>query len=217
MSDTDNTQIALFPIPELVAFPGTVVPLHVFEPRYRAMVNDAVRDERMIGVCHTRKEIRPGKDGQSLEEALSSNQATYQPHEVFSAGLVEIVDTTSDGRIHANIMVEERYRIVSEVQTLPYRIVEAEIVEDEPETDGAVESQSKINDILIDLVSTQNPKVATLLRDPEWADQTPAEFSFKVFQFLRFDPDLMQDILESTKPTERLKIIESILTAATSR
>ena len=33
-------EVALFPIPDLVAFPGTVIPLHVFEPRYRKMVHD---------------------------------------------------------------------------------------------------------------------------------------------------------------------------------
>lgn len=209
-----NTEIALFPIPDLVAFPGTIVPLHVFEPRYRQMVNDSVQDGRMIGVCHTRKQIRAGKKDQSLEEALSSNQATYQPFDVFSAGPVDVVDTTSDGRIHANIQIEERYRIKREVQTLPYRIVEAEVLSDEEDGEGGVELMTRINDALVDLVSSQNPKVATLLRDPDWVGQSPAEFSFKVFNFLRFDPDLMQDILESTRPVERLELIESILGAA---
>ena len=45
-------EVALFPIPDLVAFPGTVIPLHVFEPRYRKMVHDCVESGRKIGVCH---------------------------------------------------------------------------------------------------------------------------------------------------------------------
>jgi Lon protease-like protein len=92
-------EIALFPIPGMVAFPGTIVPLHVFEPRYRQMVTDAVEQNRMIAVCHTKKEIRPAKDGQSMQDALKNNQATYQPVEVFSAGICEIIDTTADGRV----------------------------------------------------------------------------------------------------------------------
>ena len=50
---SDREEISLFPIPNVVAFPGTVMPLHVFEPRYRALINDAVDQNRMIGVCHT--------------------------------------------------------------------------------------------------------------------------------------------------------------------
>ncbi|MDZ7684537.1 MAG: LON peptidase substrate-binding domain-containing protein [Gammaproteobacteria bacterium] len=199
-----TTEIALFPIPELVAFPGTVVPLHVFEPRYRTMVHDAVRDERMIGVCHTKKQIHPGKSGQSLNEALSSNQATYQPCDVFSAGRVEIVEMTEDGRIHANIYVRKRFRIKREVQTLPYRIVEAEVLEDEADQVETAEQLARVNEQLIAVVSSQNPRVVTMLRDPDWSRQTTAQFTFKVFQFLRFDPELMQTILESRKPAERL-------------
>ena len=40
--ETNVEEVALFPIPDLVAFPGTVIPLHVFEPRYRKMVHDCV-------------------------------------------------------------------------------------------------------------------------------------------------------------------------------
>ena len=70
-------EVALFPIPDVVTFPGTVVPLHVFEPRYRQMVNDAVERNMMIGVCHTRKQIRAAKTNMTQAEALSTNQATY--------------------------------------------------------------------------------------------------------------------------------------------
>ena len=60
-----ETEIALFPIPELVAFPGTVIPLHVFEPRYRKMVHDCSSSGRMIGICHTVKEIHAAKPKQT--------------------------------------------------------------------------------------------------------------------------------------------------------
>ena len=69
-------EVALFPIPSMVAFPGTVMPLHVFEPRYRQMVTDAVEQDRMIAVCHTKKEIRPARDGQTMQDALKNNRAS---------------------------------------------------------------------------------------------------------------------------------------------
>lgn len=213
--------VALFPIPNLVAFPGTVVPLHVFEPRYRQLVNESIEQQRLIGVPNTRKQIHAGRKHDSVEEALASNQATYQPFEVFSAGLAEIVETTEDGRIHALIRVEQRFRIREEVQTLPYRIVEAEQLPDEPDDaqagspEDSRELQREINERLVRMVSGQSPELADALRKEEWLAQTPAEFSFKVFQFLRFDPDLMQMILETTRPGERLRIIDQVLQGAT--
>ena len=63
-------EVALFPIPNMVAFPGTKVPLHVFEQRYRAMIHDCVRDQRMLAISHTRKQISDNKPHQDLTEVL---------------------------------------------------------------------------------------------------------------------------------------------------
>lgn len=102
-----------------LGFPGTVVPLHVFEPRYRQLVRDCVRDDRMVGICHTRKTIRKAKRNQTVTEMLSSNQATYQPQEIFSAGECEIIEPTDDGRIMARITMRQRLVIIKDVQSLP--------------------------------------------------------------------------------------------------
>jgi Lon protease-like protein len=209
--------VALFPIPDVVAFPGTVVPLHVFEPRYRQMVNDAVDEHRMIGVTNTRKQIHAGRKHDTVAEALASNQATYQPHEVFSAGHCEVLNRTEDGRIHLVVRAEKRLRLVSEVQTLPYRIVEAEVVLDEPEPEEENRAlQQSINDRLLALVSSQDPSLAEAMTEEKWVSLPPAEFSFKVFQFLRFGPDLMQALLESTRASERLETIDEVLQSVVS-
>ena len=214
---TDSVEIALFPIPQSVTFPGTVQSLHVFEPRYRTMIHDAVRDGRMIGVCHTRKEIKAAPDGQTVEELLASNQATYQPHSVFSAGRCEIVEILADGRIGVNIHCEARYRILSEVQTLPYRIVVAEPLADEGEGAQCYDALQEVNELLADLLGNRDPRALAVLRHEQWLAQTPAEFSFKIFQFLSFDADIMQDILETTSPCDRLAQISHVLKSARAR
>jgi Lon protease-like protein len=210
---TQSTEIALFPIPDVVAFPGTVVPLHVFEPRYRRLISECVDAQRLVGVCHTRKTIRQAKPAQSLEEALSSNQSTHQPHEVFSAGAVEVKETLPDGRMLVNIDMSGRFVIRTEVQALPYRIVECDPLDDVAsgvsETD--FELQRLINARLGYLVGGENPELAEQFAAPAWTTLTPAEFSFKLFAYLRFDPDLMQTVLESRSPTERLQMVWDIL------
>lgn len=207
-------EVALFPIPGMVAFPGTIVPLHVFEPRYRQMVTDAVEQDRMIAVCHTKKEIRPAKDGQSMQDALKNNQATYQPFEVFSAGICEIIDTTADGRVYIHISMSKRLQLVHEVQTLPYRIVACRELEDVSQLvsdDELMKYQKSITDSIVKMIGKHNPAKLSEFNSDEWLELSPTEFSFKVFQLVRFDADTMQSILEVTSNLERLKMVDSLV------
>ena len=93
--------VALFPIPNLVSFPGVPRTLHVFEPRYRQMVDFCIEHQSLMGVCGTEGIVRANTREQTREEILSSNQSTYKPSAVFSAGPVELLDTLEDGRMMA--------------------------------------------------------------------------------------------------------------------
>lgn len=210
--DSRQQEVALFPIPNLVAFPGTVVPLHVFEPRYRQLVKDCLEQDRLLGVCHTQKTIRDAPRNQSPAEMLSTNQATYQPQDVFSAGPCKLIETTPDGRLLAEIHIEQRFVIKQEIQTLPYRIVACEILDDETEAEaGSDELMQQILKALVPMIARQNPEIAVQLRNTEMPAE---EFSFKVFQYLRLEPDVMQSILESRSPRTRLEMIWQIIQQA---
>lgn len=214
MAETDRLEVALFPIPNVVAFPGTVLPLHVFEPRYRKLIHDCVADHRMVGVSHVRKVIHEPAKNQTLEQTLSSNQATYQSREVFSAGRCEILETTSDGRIIARVMMSQRLLLLEEIQSLPYRIVVCEPLIDvepsEPMT-SSDDLQRLINNRLIAAVASHNPEIARELEQTEWTSLPPDEYSFRIFQFLRFDAEIMQDILEAPSANARLTMIWDVL------
>lgn len=177
-------KVALFPIPGMVAFPGTIVPLHVFEPRYRQMVTDVVEQDRMIAVCHTKKEIRPAKDGQSMQDALKNDQATYQPVEVFSAGICEIIDTTADGRVYLHISMSKRLQLVHEVQTLPYRIFACSELEDVSELasyDELMRYPKSITDSIVQMIGKHNPAKLSEFSRAEWLELSPIEFFLKFF------------------------------------
>ena len=203
-------EAALFPIPNLVAFPGTIIPLHVFEPRYRQLVKDSIEDGRMIGVCHTRKTIRDAPKNQTAEEMLNSNQATYQPQEIFSAGTCKLVDTTTDGRLLAEIHVEHRLVIQTEKQTLPYRIVLCDELVDEPDQpdQNSKQLQLEIGQALHPMIAQQDKNIADALLDPAWE---PDAFSFGIFQYLRLEPDVMQEVLETQSTYGRLELIWQIV------
>ena len=198
----------------MVVFPGTIVPLHVFEPRYRQMVDDAVETQRMIGVCNTQKLIRPAKTHQNMQDALKNNQATYQPFDIFSAGPCEIVEKTQDGRVYIHNSIEKRLKLVHEMQTLPYRIASCEEIEDDYTSEPIetlVKHQISITDSLTTLMTSNHPEKLNNFNRSEWLGLTPEEFSFKIFQFITFDPKTMQQLLEVTNSLERLEIVDSLI------
>ena len=220
--DTELLEVALFPIPNAVAFPGVDLPLHVFEPRYRSLVKDCVEHNRMLGVCHTVKAIhQPSEQKKNLEEMLNSNQTTYKPQAVFSAGECEILETLPDGRMLTNVKVSRRLEIVDELQSLPYRIVHGRPLPDKTAA-GAVQKGDEILDIeealktrvhqrFTALVAPEDERLAEALADETWLKLTPAAYSFQIFSCLRFDADVMQHILELRSPRERLQTLWQLL------
>jgi Lon protease-like protein len=194
-----------------------VVPLHVFEPRYRQLVHDCVNEDRLVAVSHTLKTIhQPNRVQQSTEEALRSNQATYKPQQVFSAGRCEILETMPDGRLLAAITMQQRLTLLNEVRSLPYRIVSCAVLKDH-DASGWNEDTSALQRIvhnrLIELVEASDQNVAEELRKPEWLACDPADYSFRIFQVLRFQADVMQYLLETDSVAERLEAIAALLEA----
>jgi Lon protease-like protein len=136
---------------------------------------------------------------------------------VFSAGTCTIIDKTNDGRVYIHISMSKRLQLVNEVQTLPYRIVACRELEDVSElvSDDALKNHQKsITDSIVKLIGKHNPAKLSEFNSDEWLELSPTEFSFKVFQLLRFDSDIMQSILEATSKLERLKMVDSLIHSA---
>ena len=63
---TTNTRLSIFPLPGALLFPGMHLPLHIFEPRYRAMVSDAMARDRRIGMIQPMSKPAAGGDAPGL-------------------------------------------------------------------------------------------------------------------------------------------------------
>jgi len=208
------TKIALFPIPGMVSFPGTTVPLHVFEPRYRAMIRDCTRDNQLIGVCHTLRQTTDNKRQQSMSEKLSSNQASFEPCHIFSAGYAQVLETTADGRLRVDIEMDARYEIVAELQSVPYKIADCQKISDheleQQQVSDAEALQRDIHSILKNIFASQSPEAEKHLDLDSWLTLSPSAYSFQIFSVLKFDGDPMQSILEMRDPLQRLQKIAEI-------
>jgi len=110
--------LPLFPLPNVVLFPNVFLPLHIFEPRYREMVSDALAGDRMIGMT-------------LLKAGRKRDHGGRPPvYPIGSSGLIAHVEHLSDGRYNIVLRGIERFRIVEEDSSVAYRRA---IVESLPE------------------------------------------------------------------------------------
>ncbi len=100
-------QIPVFPLPGALLLPRTKLPLHIFEPRYLAMLDDALKtDHRLIGM------VQP----------FESQSGKTQLHKIGCAGRVSQFTETEDGRYMITLSGISRFRVMEEVEGFtPYR------------------------------------------------------------------------------------------------
>jgi hypothetical protein len=104
--------VAAFPLPEVVFFPATILPLHIFEPRYRQMTADVLSGEGRLLVV----QLRPGWEGD-----YHGNPPTYQ---VGCVGRIQQHEQLEDGRYNLMLVGLERVSIAEYVDAgpKPYRV-----------------------------------------------------------------------------------------------
>lgn len=200
-------ELAIFPIPGCVSFPGTVVPLHVFEPRYRQMVKDCLKDQRLIAVTHTRRVISEARNAQqSIEQALNSNQATYEPTPIFGGGYLELKELLPDGRMMIEVHIENRFKLQALRQEIPYLIGQATLYEDQPSKhpSGHFEHLRRaLHETIQETLRNQSPELMPRLQTLFDSEIPLADLTFTLFSMFRMQPEVMQTILESQDPLER--------------
>src|SRR5687767_12178546 len=101
--------LPLFPLPNLVFFPSTRLPLHIFEPRYRQMISDALEADKRFGIVL----LRPGWESDYFGEPAIYGCGTV--------GTIEQAVPLDDGRFNILVHGDVRFRVVGEVGTTPYR------------------------------------------------------------------------------------------------
>jgi uncharacterized protein len=112
--------LPLFPLPNVVLFPNVFLPLHIFEPRYRAMTADAVASDRVIGMVL----LKPG-----WERDYEGRPPVYP---VGCSGVITHVERLADGRYNIVLRGLDRFRILEEHDDRSYRRAATETLPDPP-------------------------------------------------------------------------------------
>ena len=111
----------LFPLPRVVLFPHAVLPLHIFEPRYRQMTEDALADDQLVTIVQLRSET----------SATAGALGSPPIETVGCLGRILQHERLPDGRYNFLILGRKRVRLGREVPTgKPYRTAEVEVLDD---------------------------------------------------------------------------------------
>jgi Lon protease-like protein len=113
-------KLKVFPLPPLVLLPGSALPLHIFEARYRQMVEDALATDGVFAMA----QVKPGEEGRLAHEPVLE--------ELLSVGVIAFHEVLEDGRFDLVLAGVARARLVKEHPRAGklYREVEAELIED---------------------------------------------------------------------------------------
>jgi Lon protease-like protein len=189
--------IPLFPLPNVVLFPRMPLPLHVFEPRYRAMVRDAMHGPRLIGMVLLRGDWRMDYAGRPP---------------IFPTGTVgELVhvDELPDGRFNIVLRGVKSFRVFDELA--PGRTYREARVRWRDDVDDAVPGSAR--DALVGLVHRYLDRLGKKPTSPAALDRGVDDAAFVNFfaQHLDLDPVERQALLEETSTSARAARLVDVL------
>jgi len=189
--------IPIFPLPNVVLFPGVFLPLHIFEARYRQMVSEALGGDRLIGMVL----LQPG-----FEADYEGAPAVY---EVGCAGLITHVEKLADGRFNIVLRGFERFRIIDEEaassKVLYRRALIAPMAETEP-SQAATRlrtERKKLEAILAPLFTPAGRALPASMPDEDLVNA--------LSQYLELEPIEKQALLERDGPLARCQSLVELL------
>ena len=190
------TQIPIFPLPNVVLFPNVFLPLHIFEPRYRAMVADTLDGDRIIGMVL----LRPGWE--------SDYEGRPPVYPVGCAGLVTHAERHPDGRFNIVLRGLEKFRVLDEDPGRSYRIARVEsLAEDLTEAQRAA---VRVERRRLEALLVPQPEGRGV--DPKMPPSMPDEDLVNALaQYLELEPVEKQALLERDGLVARCRSLIELL------
>jgi Lon protease-like protein len=172
-----SEELGLFPL-EVVLFPTERMPLHIFEPRYKELIGECLRDESEFGL------VLADQEGGRREIGTR-------------AAVVEVLQVFDDGRLNVLVEGRERFRILGETEGRAFRTGDVEPLEDDPDpaSEDEVERALEVFGRLVEVTESDE------VQRPEPGSEL---LSFELAAKVEFGAELKQEILELRSERERL-------------
>jgi len=187
-------ELPLFPLPEVVLFPGRPLPLHIFEFRYRIMMNTILEGDRRFGV-------------------LMWDPAEGKPAVVGCCAEVVQFHRLPDDRMKIWTLGQQRFRVLEYVREKPYRVGLVEWIEDRPSDQDLRPLATDVEQLLKDVVHLSAKLTSQEIELPESIPDLPLELSYWVASNLYGVATEQQALLEMQDTGARLERESEILTS----
>jgi Lon protease-like protein len=194
--------LPLFPLPNVVLFPNVFLPLHVFEPRYREMVGDALAGDRLIGMVL----LRPG-----YERDYEGRPPVYP---VGCRGVMTHAERLPDGRYNIVLRGLDRFRIDSENDERSYRRAAVDVLHEQALTPAERttirERRSKIEAMLTPMIErgAAGPAITDTKLPAAMSDE---DLIHALAQYLDLEPLEKQALLEQPCLLTRARSLVELL------
>ena len=180
--------LPIFPL-ELVLFPGTPLPLHIFEDRYKEMVAECLERKRPFGVVR------------AMAQAVAEVGCT--------ADIVEVAKKYEDGRFDIVCEGRQRFEVVRLDEERSFLRAEVNFIEDEPGASSSEHTQKAIE--------SYNELMAMVESESETPEPDDPQLSFHLVAPLPVDLDFKQTLLASRSEAKRIAMTAEYLTAVLPR
>jgi len=194
-------ELPIFPLP-VVLFPGVPLPLHIFEPKYRQMLEDISSSTNLFGL--------------SYFDSSTSDRDLPSPGEIGCVAEVTERQTFPDGRSNILTIGVVRYRIESYVERGdPYLVARVSYFEDTDEDDDTlIKAAENVADTFTRIAQAVRTINDERLNLPDISDTEPQRLSFLVAAAMEVDVEVKQELLELLSTAERLGRLKNILDRA---
>ena len=187
-------ELPIFPLPEVVLFPTRPLPLHIFEFRYRIMMNTILEGDRQFGVL-----LVDPVQGQIASVGCCAEIMQYQRLE--------------DDRMKVMTLGQQRFRLLEYVREKPYRVGLVEWIEDQPPARDLDSLAAQVEQLLRDVVRLSAKLTDQQVELPEDIPDLPTELSYWVASNLYGVAPEQQSLLEMQDTAARLEREAEILTS----
>ena len=188
MSDFSVRELPLFPLPDVVLFPQQLLPLHIFESRYRMLLQTVLETDKRFGIVRINPET-----GEMAEIGCCAEVLQHQ--------------TADDGRSYIVTLGQQRFRLLNITRETPYRTAMVSWLEDEPVEDAPQLNnlRDQVDAALKDVVSLTAKLQNREVELPDDLPDLPRELSFWFGAHLDQAAAEQQSLLELTDTQERLE------------
>ena len=190
--------IPIFPLPNVVLFPNVFLPLHIFETRYRQMVDEALKGDRLIGMAL----LRRGWEG--------DYEGRPPVYPIGCAGVITHAERLADGRFNIVLRGMEKFRVGNEETGRPYRVANVDPVQ-ETLADN-LRDEMRAHRRRLEALLVPQPERGKDAKDSTMSSAMPDEDLVNALaQYLEFEPVEKQALLERDGLIDRCRSLIELL------